>query len=67
MYRVLIADDEDYVRDLLVKNIRNSTLDLEVVAVADDGREALKSALLSEPDIVVTDIALSLIHILHRP
>ena len=58
MYRVLIADDEDYVRDLLVKNIRNSTLDLEVVAVAGDGREALKSALLFEPDIVVTDIAM---------
>lgn len=58
MYRVLIADDEDYVRDLLVKNIRSSSLEVEVVAVADDGKAALQSALLLEPDIVVTDIAM---------
>lgn len=62
MVRVLIADDEDYVRDLLVKNIRASSLDAEVVAVADDGREALKSALLLKPDIVVTDIAMPFIN-----
>lgn len=58
MYRVLIADDEDYVRDLLVKNIRSSSLEIEVVAVADDGKAALRSALMLEPDIVVTDIAM---------
>lgn len=58
MYRILIADDEDYVRELLAKNIRNSSLLVDVVAVARDGREALKLALEEKPDIVVTDIAM---------
>ena len=58
MYRIMIVDDEDYVRDLLVKNIRNSSLAVEVVAVAGDGKEALKSALLLKPDILITDISM---------
>ena len=58
MYRVLIIDDEDYVRDLLVRNIHSSDLDAEVVAVAGDGREGLKEALSKKPDIVITDIAM---------
>lgn len=58
MYRVIIVDDEDYIRDLLVKSIRNSSLDIEVVAAAGDGEEALKLILLQEPDIVITDISM---------
>ncbi len=58
MYRIMIVDDEDYVRDLLVKNIRGSSLAVEVVAVAGDGKEALKSALLLKPDILITDISM---------
>lgn len=58
MYRVMIVDDEDYVRDLLVKNIRSSSLAVEVVAVAGDGKEALKSALHLKPDILITDISM---------
>ena len=54
----MIVDDEDYVRDLLVKNIRSSSLDVEVVAVAGDGKEALESALLLKPDILITDISM---------
>ncbi|MEY8353205.1 helix-turn-helix domain-containing protein [Lachnospiraceae bacterium 54-53] len=58
MYRVLIIDDEDYVRDLLVRNIRSSSFEVEVVAVAGDGKEGLKEALSKKPDIVITDIAM---------
>ncbi|MBS5063091.1 MAG: response regulator [Hungatella hathewayi] len=58
MYRVIIVDDEDYIRDLLVKNIRNSELGIEVVAVAGDGEEALEQILRLEPDIVITDISM---------
>jgi len=42
MYQILIADDEEKVRDLLAKNISKLPLDLEVAAVAGDGREALE-------------------------
>uniref|UniRef100_UPI0006D06859 response regulator n=1 Tax=Clostridium sp. NkU-1 TaxID=1095009 RepID=UPI0006D06859 len=58
MYRILIVDDEDYVRDLLVRNIQNSALEVDVVAVAGDGEEGLREALLNRPDIVITDIAM---------
>lgn len=58
MYRVIVADDEGYVRDLLVKNLTKISPDLEVVAVASNGREALQKALVMKPDIVITDIAM---------
>lgn len=58
MYRILIADDEAMVRDLLAKNITKLSLDVEVAAVASDGREAFELATRLKPDIVITDIAM---------
>ena len=58
MYRAMVVDDEDYIRDLLVKNIRESLSGVEVVAVAGDGRKALQAALEHKPDIVITDISM---------
>lgn len=55
-YRVLIADDETFVRNLLKKNLQASALPIEVVAAAEDGQEALEMALEFRPDIVITDI-----------
>lgn len=55
-YRVLIADDEIFVRNLLKKNLQASQLPIQVVAVAEDGQEALEMALEFLPDIVITDI-----------
>lgn len=57
MYRVLIVDDEDNVRSLLVKSVRNSKLEVET-AEAGDGKEALSLAALWRPDILITDIAM---------
>ena len=58
MYKVLIADDETFVRNLLEKNLRTSSLPIEVTISAENGQEALEKALLSPPDIVITDIAM---------
>ena len=44
MYRVMVVDDEVYVRDLLVKNLSKSGLEIEIVAVASDGRGGLGQA-----------------------
>lgn len=56
MYKVMIVDDEYYVR----ASIRNRTdwqsLELELVGEAQDGREALELAQRLRPDIVLTDI-----------
>ena len=53
--RVLIADDEELVRDGLVA-IVSSQPDLEVVATASDGAEAVAAAVEHEPDVVLMDV-----------
>ena len=42
MYQILIADDEEKVRDLLAKNISKLPLDLEVAAVAGMAEKRLE-------------------------
>ena len=58
MYKVLIADDETFVRSLLEKNLQASDLPIQICASAEDGEEALQKALEVYPDIIVTDISM---------
>lgn len=58
MYRILIAEDESEMRNLLVKYMKRSQLDLEVVGSAVNGKEALAMTELYRPDIVLTDISM---------
>lgn len=53
--RVLLADDHTIVREGLVR-ILKTTADIEVVAEAGDGDEAVARALETRPDVVVLDI-----------
>src|SRR6516164_4565245 len=55
--RVLLADDHAVVRRGL-RMVLDAEPDLEVVAEAGDGAQALKRALDSELDLVVIDIAM---------
>ena len=52
--RVLIADDEDDVRDLLAEMIRREP-DLELVAAAADAGEAIEAAERERPDVAIID------------
>lgn len=58
MYRIIVADDEEYVRDLLVKYINKSQTQFEVIGVASDGLEAIELVKKLEPDILITDICM---------
>lgn len=58
MYRILIADDEANVRDLVAKSINKSPLEMEVVGCAEDGDEAVKLVNELRPDILITDICM---------
>lgn len=58
MYKVLLADDEGLVRELLKKNLELSDLPVQVVATAGNGREALKKAEELKPDIIISDIVM---------
>ena len=56
MLRVLIADDESKVCQLIEKLVDWDVLGMEVVAVAENGIEALEKIKEFHPDIVITDI-----------
>jgi NarL family two-component system response regulator LiaR len=53
--RVLIADDQDFIRRG-VRAVLSDEKDIEVCAEAIDGRDALVKALQLRPDVVIMDI-----------
>lgn len=53
--RVLIADDQEIIRKSL-KIVLGSAADIEVVATAADGKEAVEQANRLKPDLVLMDI-----------
>jgi DNA-binding NarL/FixJ family response regulator len=55
MIRVVLADDQELVRDG-IRMILEAQDDIEVVAEAGDGEEALRAVAHSRPDVVVMDI-----------
>jgi DNA-binding NarL/FixJ family response regulator len=55
MIRLLIADDHPVVRNALTQLLGNVE-DIEVIAAASDGREAVAIALESSPDVVLMDL-----------
>ncbi|MFE2753185.1 DNA-binding response regulator [Actinosynnema sp. NPDC059335] len=57
MIRVLLADDEELIR-VAVAALLGLEPDIEVVAQAGDGREAVRAALAHRPDVAVVDLQL---------
>lgn len=60
MYKLLIAEDEDYIRDAIVNCIDWEKIGFEVEQ-AEDGEMALKIAETYKPDAVLTDIRMPFI------
>lgn len=56
MLKVLIADDEEKICQLIEKLIDWEALGLKVAAVASNGVDAVKKIMEYRPDIVITDI-----------
>ncbi len=57
MIKVLLADDHSIVRDGLRRIVEESG-DMEVIAEAADGKEAIRKARKKEPDVAVIDISM---------
>lgn len=57
MIKVLLADDHQFVRDSL-RNLLERTGDIEVVATASNGQEAIAGANFHSPDVVVLDVSM---------
>ncbi|HAQ39455.1 MAG TPA: DNA-binding response regulator [Clostridiales bacterium] len=56
MFRVVIADDEEIIRNGLKRLIESYDLDLTVVGTGEDGEEALKLIREYLPEIILMDI-----------
>lgn len=55
--RIMIADDHEIVRNGL-RSLIEKELDMEVIAEADNGRDAVRIALELAPEVVIMDIAM---------
>jgi two-component system, response regulator YesN len=62
LYKLLIVDDETWVRERLKHTIKWSDIGLEVIGEAEDGEEALALTEALSPDIVITDIRMPCIN-----
>lgn len=60
-YRIMIVDDEADVREGIVRHIDWESLGFEIVAEAENGRDALDKAENTEMDVVLTDIKMPFI------
>ncbi len=56
LYKIMIVDDEAEVRESIARNIDWQAVGFEVVALAENGQEALEKAESIELDVVLTDI-----------
>lgn len=56
MYRILIADDEEQIREGIIKKIDWEKIGYTIVGSAENGLDALEKAEHLRPDVVMTDI-----------
>ncbi|WP_168121314.1 response regulator [Paenibacillus sp. HB172176] len=61
MYKVLLVDDESFVRNGLRNLIDWNSCGFEVVAEADNGEDGLEQILRLNPELVITDIRMPVI------
>lgn len=57
-YRLMIVDDSNIIRNRIERSFENSDIDLEVVAVASDGLEALQKFDEYEPELITMDLTM---------
>ena len=63
MIKLLIADDEPLVQIGIKSMLDRERLGIEICGIAANGEHALELIEETSPQIVITDIRLSLIHI----
>lgn len=62
MYRVLIADDEERIRNGIAKLIHQFDINLQVCDKVKNGSEALEAVRLHMPEIIILDINMPLLN-----
>jgi two-component system response regulator YesN len=62
MFKLLIVDDELYIREGLKALIKWGELGFEICGLAENGQQALKLIEETKPDVIITDIKMPLIN-----
>jgi len=62
LWKVLIADDEPIIREGIRYSVNWDHLNMEVVAEAEDGEEAIEKAILHTVDILLVDINMPIVN-----
>jgi len=60
-WKVIIADDEPIIRAGIRETVDWPALDMEVVAEAEDGEEALEQAVALRPDLLLVDLNMPIV------
>lgn len=61
MYKVMMADDEEYMLEAMEKLIDWKKMDCELIYKAKNGQELLDHIRIEMPDIIITDIKMPLV------
>ena len=61
MLKVLLVDDEMYIRKGMYELIDWHRLGMEIAGEAENGLEALKKAECLHPDVIITDIRMPIL------
>ena len=61
VYRIVVADDEETVRNLISKKIDQNCQGFQVVGKAENGQEAIDLVEKLKPDILITDICMPIL------
>lgn len=56
MYKLILVDDEQEVREGILKKVEWQKYGFDIVGQAENGREAIEIAERTDPDVVITDI-----------
>ncbi len=56
LYKVMLVDDEEEVREAIKRRVNWEEIGFEVVASAENGEDALEKAKIYTPDVVMSDI-----------
>ena len=56
LYRIILVDDEEEVRQSIIRKINWTEAGFKVVGDAENGEDALEKVEALEPDLILTDI-----------
>lgn len=57
-YKVMLVDDEETVREAIARKLAWEEIGFQVVAMAENGEDALEKAEQYAPDVVMSDICM---------